>query len=61
PTPVTVINAVITTPIPPSTVFVPASASNGGIYDSTAKVVRWTIPSVPGNTSGTVSFHVGVK
>lgn len=47
----------ISCPVPANTTYVPGS---GGIYDSPARTVRWTIPSLPPGESGTLTFKVTV-
>jgi uncharacterized repeat protein (TIGR01451 family) len=54
------ISVVITAPIPDHTTYVSGSASSGGVYDSTAKVVRWTFAKLQPGDSGTLSFKVKV-
>lgn len=53
-------SVVVEGPVPAQTTFVGGSATNGGIYDSASRTVRWTISSLAAGASGTVQFKVTV-
>jgi len=53
-------SVLISAPIPANTTYIVGSASAGGTYDSSANVVRWSIPSVQPGASGMLSFKVKV-
>ena len=50
----------ISCPIPIYTAYVNASAGSGGIYDSAAKAVKWTLPAVAPGAGGVLTFKVKV-
>ncbi len=54
-------SVVITCPVPAYTSYVSGSATSGGAYDSTAKAVSWSIPTVAPGAGGTLSLKVKVE
>ncbi|TSC95716.1 MAG: cell surface protein [Parcubacteria group bacterium Athens1014_10] len=54
-------NIVITDEIPEGTTYVANSATNGGIYNSGANELTWTIPSIVAGASGQVSFQARIE
>lgn len=54
-------NVLVAAPLPPHTAFVAGSASNGGVYDPVARVVRWAIPLLAQDATGEVKFQVTVE
>lgn len=51
----------VTCPLPLNTTYTAGSASSGGVFDSTSKTVKWTIPSITAGGSGTLSFKTKVN
>ena len=47
-------------PVPIYTTYVNVSASSGGTFDSAAKAVKWTIPTVTSGASGVLTFKAKV-
>jgi uncharacterized repeat protein (TIGR01451 family) len=52
-------SAIVTADVDPNATFV--SATNGGVYDATAKVVRWTVGAVAPGASAAMHYTVVVK
>jgi uncharacterized repeat protein (TIGR01451 family) len=53
-----VTNAVITDELPTGLVYVPDSASDGGVYDAATNTLTWTFPTL--SASGSVTFRTTV-
>ncbi|MCC6485818.1 MAG: DUF11 domain-containing protein [Armatimonadetes bacterium] len=53
-------NVLVVAPLPRHTNYVSGSASNGGVYDPVARVVRWAIPLLAQDATGTVTFRVSI-
>jgi uncharacterized repeat protein (TIGR01451 family) len=51
----------ITNPVPIHTTYVSGSASSGGLYDSAAGTLKWTVSTVASGASGTLTFKVNVN
>jgi uncharacterized repeat protein (TIGR01451 family) len=53
-----VTNAVISDELPAGLVYVEGSASDGGVYDATARTLTWTFPTL--SASGSVTFQTAI-
>lgn len=55
------VNAVVKGVVPEKTTYVDGSATDGGVYDEQAGVVRWTLPRLEGGATKAVSYRVRIK
>ncbi|MEP1594444.1 MAG: hypothetical protein ABJK20_07725, partial [Halieaceae bacterium] len=54
-------NALVTATLPSDTVYTPASATNGGNFDSSTGLITWAVGSLPAGVTGTATFAVDVN
>jgi len=53
-------NVTIVDTLPNTLSYVPDSASDGGVYDVFTNTITWTLPTVPVNTLGQLTFQMSV-
>src|SRR5258708_36708935 len=60
PTVATMFGALLTDNLPFSTLmtYMPGSASNGGVYNSSTNSLTWNIPSIAPGSSGQVTYQI---